>query len=81
MHTDVDEPCSRAQRRDWVVPSCLRQALDQALRGSQSRAALAILDREEANYRTAVQWAVADRQFPAADNEALPPQKTGEAAG
>jgi tetratricopeptide (TPR) repeat protein len=43
-----------------------RRMLDQALRGSQSRAALEVLDREEANYRTAVQWAIADRQLPAA---------------
>jgi tetratricopeptide (TPR) repeat protein len=38
----------------------LMQALDKALTGSQSRAALAILDREEMNYRTAVRWAIAD---------------------
>jgi tetratricopeptide (TPR) repeat protein len=48
------------------VYGALRQALDQALRGSQSRAAMEILDREEANYRTAVHWAVDDRQFQAA---------------
>ena len=41
----------------------LMQTLDKALTGSQSRAALEILDCEEANYRTAVQWAVDDRQF------------------
>ena len=41
----------------------LMQALDKALRGSQSRAALEILDHEEANYRTAVRWAVDDRQL------------------
>src|SRR5439155_18051787 len=39
---------------------------DEMLRGSQSRAALEILDREEANYRTAVRWAVADQQHQAA---------------
>ena len=44
----------------------LMQALDKALRGSQSRAALEILNREEANYRTAVRWAVADQQHQAA---------------
>src|SRR5262249_17044290 len=44
----------------------LGQALDKALRGSQSRAALEVLNREEANYRTAVQWAVADQQLQAA---------------
>lgn len=44
----------------------LRQALDKALNGSQSRVALEVLNREEANYRTAVQWAVADQQLPAA---------------
>jgi len=40
--------------------------LDKALSGSQSRTAMEILDREEANYRTAVRWAVADLQLPAA---------------
>jgi hypothetical protein len=40
----------------------LMGALDKALRGSQSRAALKVLDREEANYRTAVRWAVADQE-------------------
>jgi tetratricopeptide (TPR) repeat protein len=44
----------------------LRQVLEKALQGSQSRAALEVLNREEANYRTAVQWAVADQQLPAA---------------
>ena len=48
------------------VYGTLMGALDTALTGSQSRAALEILDREEANYRTAVQWAVDDRQFQAA---------------
>ncbi len=38
----------------------LMQALDKALKGSQSRAALEILDREEMNWRTAVRWAIAD---------------------
>ncbi|NRF65442.1 CHAT domain-containing protein [Aquincola sp. S2] len=38
----------------------LSQALDKAMNGSQSRAALAILDREEANYRTAVHLAIRD---------------------
>lgn len=42
------------------------QMLDKALKGSQSRAALEILNREEANYRTAVRWAVADQQHQAA---------------
>jgi tetratricopeptide (TPR) repeat protein len=44
----------------------LMQALDKTLKGSQSRAALEVLSREEANYRTAVQWAIADQQLPAA---------------
>jgi len=39
------------------------RALDRALRGSQSRVALEVLSREEASYRTAVQWAVADQQL------------------
>jgi tetratricopeptide (TPR) repeat protein len=40
----------------------LMRALDKALTGSQSREALAILDREEMNFRTAVSWAIADGQ-------------------
>jgi len=44
----------------------LMQTLDKALRGSQSRAALAILDREEMNWRTAVRWAIADGENPIA---------------
>jgi len=44
----------------------LKQVLDKALTGAQSRAALEVLNREEANYRTVVQWAVADQQLPAA---------------
>ncbi len=48
------------RRRFIHIYLALRQALHQALTGSQSRAALAILDREEANYRTAVRWAIAD---------------------
>jgi tetratricopeptide (TPR) repeat protein len=44
----------------------LKQALHKMLTGSQSRAALEVLHREEANYRTAVHWAVSDRQFQAA---------------
>lgn len=41
----------------------LMGTLDKAFRGSQSRAAIEILDREEANFRAAVQWAVADREL------------------
>jgi tetratricopeptide (TPR) repeat protein len=48
------------------VYGALMMGLDKALRGSQSRIALEILNREEANYRTAVQWAVADQQLQAA---------------
>lgn len=44
----------------------LMEALDKALASSQSRAALEILNREEANYRGAVQWAVDDEQLEAA---------------
>ena len=40
--------------------------LDRMLDGSESRAALEVLAREEANYRTAVHWAVVDREFRAA---------------
>ncbi len=51
---------SELRQRFIHVYLALRQALDKALDGSQSRAALAILDREEANYRTAVRWAIGD---------------------
>jgi tetratricopeptide (TPR) repeat protein len=54
------------RQRFLGVHLVLRQALHEALTGSQSRAALEVLNREEANYRIAVQWAVADQQLPAA---------------
>ena len=60
----VQKPETR--KRFIGVYGALRQALNKALKGSQSRAALEILDREEANYRIAVHWAVSDQQFPAA---------------
>ncbi|HEV7403913.1 MAG TPA: toll/interleukin-1 receptor domain-containing protein [Chthoniobacteraceae bacterium] len=44
----------------------LMGTLEKALRGHQSRAALAILDREEMNWRTAVRWAIASGQHPIA---------------
>lgn len=44
----------------------LRHVLHKALTGSQPRAALEVLNREEANYRTAVHWAMADQQLSAA---------------
>ncbi|HEV8581626.1 MAG TPA: TIR domain-containing protein [Thermoanaerobaculia bacterium] len=54
------------RRRFVGVYLLLMQTLDKALTGSQSRAALEILNREEASYRTAVNWTVADQQLPAA---------------
>ena len=48
------------RRRFIDIYLALMQALKEALTGSQSRAALAILDREEANYRVAVRWAIDD---------------------
>jgi tetratricopeptide (TPR) repeat protein len=54
------------RQRFLGVYLALMHGLDKALTGSQSRAALEVLNREEANYRAAVQWAVADRQLPAA---------------
>lgn len=54
------------RQRFLGVYLALMQALDKGLKGSQSRAALEVLNREEANYRTAAQWAVADQQLPAA---------------
>jgi tetratricopeptide (TPR) repeat protein len=56
--TLAEQPETR--KRFIHVYLALRQALDKALKGSQSRAALEILDREEANYRTAVRWAIGD---------------------
>jgi tetratricopeptide (TPR) repeat protein len=44
----------------------LMQALEKTLIGPQPRAVLEVLNREEANYLTAVQWAVADQQLRAA---------------
>jgi tetratricopeptide (TPR) repeat protein len=41
----------------------LMHSMNNALKGSQARAGLEILNREESNYRTAVQWAVADQQL------------------
>ena len=38
----------------------LKKALDKTLNGSQSRAALEVIDREEANFRRAVHWAICD---------------------
>ncbi len=48
--------------RFFAVYRAFGRALDKGLKGSQSRTALEVLSREEANYRTAVQWAVADQQ-------------------
>jgi tetratricopeptide (TPR) repeat protein len=54
------------RRRFVDVYGAVRQMLHKALTGSQSRAALAILDREEANYRCAVRWAIGDGRIPEA---------------
>jgi tetratricopeptide (TPR) repeat protein len=62
--TLAEQPETR--QRFIGVYLALMQALDKALKGSQSRAALEILNREEANYRTAVRWAVSDKQHQAA---------------
>ena len=62
--TLAEQPETR--QRFIGVYRALMRMLDKALRGSQSRAALEILNREEANYRTAVRWAVADQQYQAA---------------
>jgi tetratricopeptide (TPR) repeat protein len=62
--TLAQDPESR--QRFLNVYLALMQILHEALTGSQSRAALEVLSREEANYRTAVQWAVADQQLQAA---------------
>ncbi|MGO9022226.1 MAG: TIR domain-containing protein [Syntrophobacteraceae bacterium] len=54
------------RERFMGVYYALMQMLDEMLYGSQSRTALEILTREEANYRTAVHRAVAVGQFQAA---------------
>jgi tetratricopeptide (TPR) repeat protein len=46
------------------VYRALVPTLDRALTGSQSGAAMEILNSEEMNYRTAVRWAVAEQQPP-----------------
>ncbi len=51
------------RRRFVDVYGAVRQMLHTMLAGSQSRAALAILDREEANYRCAVRWAIGEGMF------------------
>lgn len=51
---------AETRRRFINIYLALMRALDKMLTGSQSRAALAILDREEANYRSAVRWAIGD---------------------
>jgi len=58
--TLAEKPETRERFRQVYL--ALMQALHKALKGSQSRAALEILDREEMNYRTAVRWAIADGQ-------------------
>jgi tetratricopeptide (TPR) repeat protein len=54
------------RQRFVLIYLSLMQALGEALRGSQPLAALEALKREEANYRTAVQWALAEHQLQAA---------------
>ena len=50
------------------VYRAVERMLNQMLFGSQPRAALTILDREEMNFRTAVRWAIAGGQFRTAAN-------------
>ncbi len=54
------------RKRFLGVYRALEQYLYKLLTGPQPRTALAALSCEEANYRTAVNWAVADQQLPAA---------------
>ncbi len=61
--TLAEQPETR--QRFIGVYVALNRVLHKALNGSQSRAALEILNREEANYRTAVRWAVAQKQHQA----------------
>ena len=56
-----EQPATR--KRFIGVYLSLMQALNTALNGSQSLAALEILNREEVNYRMAVRWAVADQHL------------------
>lgn len=65
----VDPPLAQnpeIRYRFMGVYRALKRALDTALRGSQPRILLEVLNREEANYRLAVQWAVAEQEFSAA---------------
>ena len=57
---------SEVRERFIGVYLAFMRMLDRMLDGSESRAALEVLAREEANYRTAVHWAVVDREFRAA---------------
>jgi tetratricopeptide (TPR) repeat protein len=54
---------SEIRQRFVSVYSGLMEALDRALSGAKPRAAMEMLNREEANCRTAIQWAVADQQL------------------
>jgi len=70
FHPTLAAACDRSlagdpeiRRRIVSVYWALMRALDQALRGSQSRTALQILSLEEANYRAAVRWAIHDGQL------------------
>jgi len=56
------------RQRFISVYGSLMHALDKALAGLQPRAAMEMLNREEANCRTAVRWAVADQQLRAASS-------------
>jgi tetratricopeptide (TPR) repeat protein len=54
---------SEIRQRFISVYSALMEALDTALTRAQPRAAMEMLNREEASCRTAVRWAVADQQL------------------
>jgi tetratricopeptide (TPR) repeat protein len=51
------------RKRFIGVYLAVRHAVDKALRGSQPRGGMEVLAREEANYRTAVRWAVTDQAY------------------
>lgn len=60
----ADDPQTR--RRFLEVYLNLKTMLDDGLRGPHGRTALLIMNREEANYRTAVHWAVTTQRLPTA---------------
>jgi tetratricopeptide (TPR) repeat protein len=60
----AEDPATR--QRYVGVYDALNTAIGNALRGSNPRGGMEVMAREEANFRQAVEWAVADGQYPVA---------------